>query len=123
LEIRYLDSVADELWPAVVFALVTLLDDPVAAEVAAAAVEPVAARWDTAARIGLRDRRLHSAAKECIEVAAARLPDTCGALLAESMRRLLGLIEQGRCPGDEFADRVVENGIVPTVARLAQGEL
>ncbi len=28
LEIRYLDSVPDDLWPAVVFTLVTLLDDP-----------------------------------------------------------------------------------------------
>ncbi len=35
LEIRYpRDSVPDEEWPAVVFTLVTLLDDPVAADLA-----------------------------------------------------------------------------------------
>ncbi len=32
LEIRYLDSVPDAVWPAVVFTLATLLDDPVAAD-------------------------------------------------------------------------------------------
>ncbi|MFZ0835638.1 MAG: ergothioneine biosynthesis glutamate--cysteine ligase EgtA, partial [Mycobacterium sp.] len=35
LEIRYLDSVPDAVWPAVAFTLVTLLDDPVAADIAA----------------------------------------------------------------------------------------
>ena len=54
LEIRYLDSAPDDIWPAVVFTLVTLLDDPVAADLAAEAVEPVATAWDTAARVGLR---------------------------------------------------------------------
>ena len=58
LEIRYLDSVPDALWPAVVFTLTTLLDDPVAADVAAEATEPVATAWDRAAQIGLGDRRL-----------------------------------------------------------------
>ena len=37
-----------------VFTLVTLLDDPVAADIAAEAVEPVATAWDIAARVGLR---------------------------------------------------------------------
>ena len=54
LEIRYLDSVPDAFWPAVVFTLVALLDDPVAADIAAEAVEPVATAWDNAARLGLR---------------------------------------------------------------------
>ncbi len=122
LEIRYLDSVPDELWPAVVFTLATLLDDAEAAGIAAAAVEPVAASWDTAARIGLRDRQLHTAANQCVAAAAERLPDTCGAQLADSMQLLHALVEQGRCPGDDFADQVIEHGIAPTVARLAQGE-
>src|SRR5689334_2094485 len=34
LEIRYLDSLPDAVWPAVVFTLVTLLDDPAAADIA-----------------------------------------------------------------------------------------
>ena len=57
LEIRYLDSVPDADWPALVYTLTTLLDDPVAAEIATEATEPVAMAWDRAAQIGLGDRR------------------------------------------------------------------
>ncbi len=56
LEIRYLDSVPDAVWPAVVFTLATLLDDPVAADIAAEATESVATAWDRAAQVGLADR-------------------------------------------------------------------
>ena len=62
LEIRYLDSVPDDVWPAVVFTLVTLLDDPAAADIATEATESVATAWDRAARVGLGDPRLQAAA-------------------------------------------------------------
>lgn len=117
LEIRYLDSVPDAFWPAVVFTLAALLDDPVAADIAAEAVEPVATAWDTAARVGLRDRRLYAAANRCMAVAAENVP----AELTDAMERLIRSVEQGRCPGDDFSDRVIDHGIAPTVARLAQG--
>lgn len=117
LEIRYLDSVPDAFWPAVVFTLVALLDDPAAADIAAEAVEPVATAWDTAARVGLRDRRLYAAANRCMAVAAEDVP----AELTGAMERLMCSVEQGRCPGDDFSDRVIDHGIAPTVARLAQG--
>lgn len=119
LEIRYLDSVPDAIWPAVVFTLVTLLDDPVAAEVAAEATEPVATAWDRAAQIGLGDRHLREAAIRCVHTAAELAP----AGLAESMQQLVRSVEQGRCPADDFSDRVVEYGIAPAVLQLAQGEL
>jgi glutamate--cysteine ligase len=119
LEIRYLDSVPDDMWPAIVFTLVALLDDPVAADIAAEAVEPVATAWDTAARIGLGDRRLYAAANRCVAAAAERVP----ADLDEGMQRLVEAVERGRCPADDFSDRVIGHGIAPTVARLAQGEL
>ncbi len=119
LEIRYLDSVPDAFWPAVVFTLVALLDDPVAADVAAEAVEPVATAWDTAAQAGLRDRRLYEAANKCVAVAAEKAP----AELGDPMHRLVRSVEQGRCPGDDFSDQVIEHGIAPMVARLAQGGL
>ena len=119
LEIRYLDSVPDDVWPAVVFTLVALLDDPVAADIAAEAVEPVATAWDTAARVGLRDRRLYAAANKCVAAAAERAPPELG----DSMQRLVDTVERGRCPGDDFSDQVIEHGIAPTVARLAQGGL
>ncbi len=119
LEIRYLDSVPDALWPAVVFTLTTLLDDPAAADLAAEATESVATAWDTAARVGLDDRRLFAAANTCVQIAAGRAP----AELTQSMQRLLQLVEVGGCPGDDFSDRVVEHGIESAVTHLARGEL
>ncbi|MBV8861884.1 MAG: ergothioneine biosynthesis glutamate--cysteine ligase EgtA [Mycobacterium sp.] len=119
LEIRYLDSLPNAIWPAVVFTLVTLLDDPVAADIAADAVEPAATAWDTAARVGLHERRLHAAANRCVAVAADRAP----AELMEPMQLLVEAVERGRCPADDFSDRVIGNGIAATVTALAQGEL
>lgn len=116
LEIRYLDTMPDPYWPAVVFTLVTLLDDPVAADVAAEAVEPVATAWDSAARLGLADRRLHEAASRCVAVAAEKAPPQ----LAGAMQRLLRNVEQGRCPGEDFSDQVIEHGIEATVAQAAR---
>ena len=118
LEIRYLDSVPDAVWPAVVFTLVTLLDDPVAADIAAEAVEPVATAWDIAARAGLSDRRLHAAANRCVAAAAERVPSG----LDEAMQRLVAAVERGRCPADEFSDQVISDGIEVTVSKLALGE-
>ena len=118
LEIRYLDSVPDDIWPAVVFTLVTLLDDPVAADIAADVVEPVATAWDVAARIGLRDQRLYAAANRLMAVAAERVPPT----LTDAMQRLVTAVERGRCPADEFSDQVIDNGIAATVSALARGE-
>ena len=119
LEIRYLDSLPDAVWPAVVFTLVTLLDDPVAADIAAEATEAVATAWDRAAQIGLGDRRLHDAAIRCVQTAAERAP----AELEESMRQLVRSVEKGRCPADDFSDRAVKYGIGTAITQLAQGEL
>src|SRR6516165_864438 len=107
LEIRFLDSVPDAFWPAVVFTLVALLDDPGTA-------------WDTAARVGLGDRRLYKAANKCVAVAADKAPPG----LADAMQRLVRSVEQGRCPGDDFSDEVIAHGIAATVseaARCSQG--
>ena len=118
LEIRYLDSVPDSLWPALVFTLVTLLDDPGAAAVAVEATEPVADAWDRAARIGLADRRLHEAA----------FADVCrrragpGAL-QDSMRELVRIVEEGSCPGEAFSERVIRYGVPSAVTQLARGEV
>jgi glutamate--cysteine ligase len=118
LEIRYLDSLPDAVWPAVVFTLVTLLDDPVAADIAAEATEAVATAWDRAAQIGLGDRRLHDAAIRCVQTAAERAP----AELEESMQQLVRSVEKGRCPADDFSDRAVKYGIATAITQLAQGE-
>ncbi|MEH3143353.1 MAG: ergothioneine biosynthesis glutamate--cysteine ligase EgtA [Mycobacterium kyogaense] len=118
LEIRYLDSVPDALWPAVAWTLATLLDDPAAADIAADATEEVAMEWDRAARVGLADRHLHAAALTCVIAAAERAP----AELTESMEVLVRSVERGRCAADDFADRVVASGIAAAVTHLAEGE-
>ena len=119
LEVRYLDSVPDAIWPALVFTLTTLLDDPAASEVAAEATETVATAWDRAAQVGLRDRRLHDAALCCLQAAAERVP----AELEESMDLLVRSVEQGRSPADDFADRAVRYGIAGAVIDMARGQL
>ena len=95
LEIRYLDSVPDAVWPAAVFTLVTLLDDPVAADIATEATEAVATAWDRAARIGLGDDRLYTAANRCVLAAAERAP----AELQESMQQLVRSVRAGSLRG------------------------
>ncbi|MCP9275721.1 ergothioneine biosynthesis glutamate--cysteine ligase EgtA [Mycolicibacterium arenosum] len=117
LEIRYLDSLPESVWPAVVFTLVTLLDDPAAAAVATAATADVATAWDRAARVGLADRRLQQSAVQCVSAAAERAP----ADLADGMARLLAAVESGRSAADDFSDRVVEHGIEAAVIEVAGG--
>ncbi|MDZ7881706.1 MAG: ergothioneine biosynthesis glutamate--cysteine ligase EgtA [Mycobacterium sp.] len=118
LEIRYLDSVPDSIWPAVVFTLVTLLDNPAAAEIATSATESVSGEWDLAARSGLADPRLRAAAATCVAAAAEHAPDG----LVDAMARLLAQVEAGRCPGDDFSDLVVEHGIPTALTQLARGD-
>jgi glutamate--cysteine ligase len=115
LEIRYLDSVPDAVWPAVVFTLVTLLDNPHATEIATEATESVATEWDRAARSGLADRRLHAAAVRCVRAAA----DLAPAELSDAMARLVDQVEQGRSPADDFSDLVVEHGLASAVIEAA----
>lgn len=116
LEIRYLDSVGDALWPAIVFTLATLLDDPAAADAAAEAVEPVATAWDVAARTGLADPRLHTAAGRCLGLVADQAPES----LRDGMNRLVAMVERARCPADDVAEEVGRTSIAATVSRLAR---
>ena len=118
LEIRYLDSTPDAVWPAVVFTLVTLLDDPVAAGIAAEATEAVATDWDLAARVGLADPRLRAAAVRCVQTAAERAPEP----LRDAMHQLLSQVEHGRSAADDFADRVVGSGIESAIRQLAKDD-
>lgn len=116
LEIRYLDSTPDTVWPAVVFTLATLLDDPAAASVAAEATEAVATEWDLAAHVGLGDRHLQTAAIRCVQTAAERAP----AELHDAMQRLLAQVEQGRSPADDFSDLVSDRGIDAAISQAGE---
>jgi glutamate--cysteine ligase len=96
LEIRYLDAAPEPWWPALAAVTATLLDDPAAAGVAAAATEPVADAWDRAARVGLADPALHAAAVTCLDAAVRHGP----AELSAEMTALADLVAGGRSPGD-----------------------
>ena len=117
LEIRYLDSVPDAWWPAVVFTLTTLLDDPHAAQIAAAATAPVSDAWDRAARVGLGDPQLRASALVCVTAAARQAP----AALADSMGLLVRSVQRGRCPADDVADRARRHGVT-AVLEQPKGE-
>jgi glutamate--cysteine ligase len=106
LELRYLDMTPPRWWPAIAAVVTTLMDDPVAADLAIEATEETATLWTRAARDGLADARLARAAKRCVEIAATRVP----AGIAPAVADLAELIGSGRCPGDLLAERIAEIG-------------
>ncbi|MDP9117560.1 MAG: ergothioneine biosynthesis glutamate--cysteine ligase EgtA, partial [Actinomycetota bacterium] len=74
LELRFLDAVPDRWWPALTAAVVTLIDDPVAADRAADACACLDGAWVAAARTGLGDPVIHTAVLGCLDIAARRCP-------------------------------------------------
>ncbi len=106
LELRYLDMTAPRWWPAIAAVVTTLMDDPVAADLATEATERAAPLWTKAARQGLGDAVLADSARRCLQIAASRVPAPLGPAVAD----LAGLVESGRCPGDLLAERIAEIG-------------
>jgi glutamate--cysteine ligase len=98
IEIRCVDSLPDRWWPALAALTVTLIDDPVAADVAAELCEPVATAWETAARHGTGDPDLHAAVTGCAEVAARRGPPE----LRGELEAFADLVASGRTPSGEL---------------------
>jgi glutamate--cysteine ligase len=104
LELRMIDAVPAPYWPVPVAVATALLDDPAAADAAAAAAEPVAGRWPEAVRYALADPELAAAARSCFAAALDALP-RLGApglvpLVSEYAERY---VERGRCPADDLA--------------------
>ena len=115
MELRCLDAVPARWWPALAAVVTVLLDDPVAAEAAAAACEPLAGRWTAAARDGLRDPALAAAADRCLEAAVAASPPA----LKGGVEAYAALIATRRTPGDELADRIARRGPLKTLEEEA----
>jgi glutamate--cysteine ligase len=115
LELRYLDMTAPRWWPAIAAVVTTLMDDPVAADLASDATERAATLWTTAARAGLGDPVLARCARRCMEIAAGRVP----AELVPAVTDLAELIDSGRCPGDLLAERIAEIGPHAALEELA----
>ena len=118
LEIRYLDSVPDALWPAVAFTLATLLDDPAAADIAAEATEQVATAWDPAARVGLATGVCTTPRRRCVALRPSAPRPARGIDGPAGAFGRSGTLPGGRLrrPGDRY-------GIADAVTQLAQGEL
>jgi glutamate--cysteine ligase len=106
LELRYLDMTPARWWPAVAATVSVLMDDPVAADLAADAAEPAARLWAQAARDGLGHPVLAESARRCMRIAADRAPRA----LAHAVADLTELVESGCGPGDLVAQRVTEIG-------------
>ncbi len=114
LELRCLDAVPDRWWPALATIVAVLIDDPVAADEAAAACEPVHDAWQTAAREGLADRTLHAAATACVDIAVRHSPPE----LHDRVDAYAELVAAGRTPGDEVRERAAATD--PLTALLEQ---
>jgi glutamate--cysteine ligase len=106
LELRYLDMTAPRWWPAIAAVATTLMDDPVAADQTTEATERTAPLWTAAAREGLSNTVLAESARECVAIAAERVPAELGSAVAE----LAELIDSGCGPGDLLAQRIADIG-------------
>jgi glutamate--cysteine ligase len=102
LELRFLDALPDPWWRVAAAVTVTLLDDPVAADQASAALDritmPVSWGWRTAARCALEDSELGQAAEACFEAAAARVDPALAPLVADYLDQF---VARRRCPADD----------------------
>jgi glutamate--cysteine ligase len=116
LEIRYLDAAPEPWWPALAAVTATLLDDPVAAALAAEASAPVAGAWTRAARDGLADPALRLAAAGCLAAAVDAVP----AVLRPEVIALAELVAAGRSPGDAVLTAAERGG--PYAALLSGTE-
>ena len=115
LELRYLDISAPRWWPAVAAVTTTLLDDPAAADAAAEATEGTAGRWHDAARFGLRDPALATAARRCLAIAVERVAPELRLAVAD----LAELVAAGRNPGDLAAERIAAVGPLAHLEEVA----
>lgn len=106
LELRLLDTVPSAWWPGLAALTVAVLDDPKAADLAAAAAEPVARRSAYAARIGIGDAALAAAARGVVRAA---LPAVSQAL-RPAVEQWAELLDSGRTPADLVLDRARRDG-------------
>jgi glutamate--cysteine ligase len=116
VEIRCIDALPDRWWPAMAALAVTLIDDPVAADAAAELCEPVAGKWEAAARRGLGDPAVRAAVEGCMEVAARHCPTP----LRTEVEAFAELISSGRTPSSELNDRIRSVGALRVLEEEAR---
>jgi glutamate--cysteine ligase len=115
LELRCLDAVPHRWWPGLAGIAVTLLDDPVAADRAAEACEPINDAWTAAAQVGLNDPTIARVARECVQAAVDRAPVD----LVNQMSAYAELVMSGRTPGDEVRAMIERDGPLAALVTLA----
>jgi glutamate--cysteine ligase len=102
LELRMIDALPEPYWPVPIAVVAALIDDPLAAEIAAEAAEPAAGRWREAAREGIGDPVLARAARRCFEAACDALPRLGAQALAPLVDGYAErYVRRGRCPADD----------------------
>jgi ergothioneine biosynthesis glutamate--cysteine ligase EgtA len=106
LELRLLDAVPARYWPGLAALTVAVLDDPVAADRAAEAVEPTLRRTADAARLGIADPQLAAAARGVVEAALPAVPDP----LRPAVEEWATLLDSGRTPADLVLERARRDG-------------
>jgi glutamate--cysteine ligase len=116
LELRCIDAVPHRWWPGLVGLVVTLLDDPIAADGAAEACTPILDGWTAAARDGLGDPVIARAARACVGAAVDRAPVE----LRSAMEGYAELVMSGRTPGDEVRALIERVGPLATLDALAR---
>lgn len=115
LELRMTDAQAGDAWVVPTALAAALLDDPVAADAAYAATEPLCPDgqplppddiWRRAARIGPADPDLGKAVRACFTAAESALArtDTPAALRAAVAAFAERYAERGRCPAHDQLD-------------------
>ncbi|MCW2497090.1 ergothioneine biosynthesis glutamate--cysteine ligase EgtA [Jatrophihabitans sp.] len=115
LEIRYLDAVPAQWWPALATIVTTLIDDDVAADRAAEVCAGLEDAWRVAARDGLHDAALHRAAVSCLDIAARR----CLPALRPEVEAYAELVARGRTPGDELRETAGRRGPLYALREVA----
>jgi glutamate--cysteine ligase len=100
-EVRYLDAQPLRWWPVPVAVLRSLLDDPLAAGLAAEAAEPARGRWAEAGRLGLGDPVLRRAAKRCFTIAVDALGRHDPVLVDVVSRFAEQYVQRGLSPADD----------------------
>ncbi|WP_295702192.1 ergothioneine biosynthesis glutamate--cysteine ligase EgtA [Lapillicoccus sp.] len=106
IEIRCLDSLPDRWWPSLAAIVVSLVDDPVAADLAAEICEPVTEMWEAAARWGMADPAIRTAVLACLDLAVRHAAPPLRAGVAE----LAELLQSGRTPSGQLRSQIERDG-------------
>jgi glutamate--cysteine ligase len=111
LELRMIDAQPDDGWIVPAAVVTALTEDPVAAEAARQAVEPVSDSWVTAARSGPADPAIARASRACFDAARSALsrlgvPPLIQNAVDDFTERY---VQKNRCPADDQLEGITQS--------------